>query len=189
MKKGKETNTLGIDLKVWKMQGIEFKQQNITFEYRLRIKAKKLWSVWNIFYRSYCEEVLKEILKDDFVRALKVVSLDDLVILMSKDGDPSYDIGKSNQITGRLNKMVEDDPLAFEALDKGIAYLIKDAENAMDLFVAERDNLKNLFAVMLSGSFEKIEFESNDPKWNDELDKVGVEVLRDFFTLKSKRLF
>lgn len=182
-----KVNTLGIELKKFDIQGKRYTQQNVNFEYRLRVIAKDLWGRWSRYYRTRVEKTIREMLRvADFKTAMNYVTFDDLNILAT-----SVDKAVMAKVQAKLAKLKREAPNAFEELTIVLSFLTTDMEEAQDLFIAEndRENLKALFEVMLKEDASAINYTVPDSAKQLELDRVGKEVLLTFFTWKNNQIF
>jgi|GEM_PF-6859729 len=151
-------------LKKYKIQGKVFTQRKPCFEYR-----KKAVEFLNR-YEKYLKEFTKDSVSDLQNKYSELIEFIKEIDISNAD----------NSNESILSKIKKDSNKSFQLISV-INNFQSDQKTALQLFLLDSNNLKELFSLWLD-DISDINFNPEGDKAIDELEKVSDAIIQDFFT-------
>lgn len=172
-----------IELKTLTIQGKEYKQRKPSFDYRLRELKIRLGHKWNVHYRIFIKDTFGELMekRESLKKVARAFTPQEIESIFSFD-----ETGERKEFIEKLNKFGAENPDALKDFIETFNIVFADTLTAMELFLINPQNKKDLFSLTLDITDEqlkKINFEPETEEENNELDKAGIEILN-FFVQK-----
>jgi hypothetical protein len=167
-----------IELKEYEIQGFKFRQKKPCFDYRIRIDRKK----FNERYSNHQKNLLKDTLKEITVKTnelkevFKYIGKEEIEMLFSSDNEEARQ---------KLEILGTEKPEVYKEFMGLLSSVVRNVYSAMELFIMDRENLKDLFEIMLDGDISFINFNPGSEEEQAELDNAGITILNDFFLSKN----
>jgi hypothetical protein len=168
-----------LELKEYEIQGYKFKQRKPCFDYRIRIEKKKFIDRYN----NHQNRVLKDVIKyvsdkaNEIGEVFKYLSKDEIENLFSVDNKESMT---------KLENLHKDKPVLFAEFMGILTSTVTNICSAMETFVMDRENLGDLFEIMLEGDISAINLNPDSETDQKELDDMGLLILNDFFLSRKQ---
>ncbi len=167
------------ELREYQIQGKKFTQKKPCFDYRIRISKKLLNEKFDKIQRKILRGSMKEF-KEKSKNLAKIFN-----IFSSEEIESLFD--KNNPLAAvRLECLRKESPDTYYDFLEMLTSIAAEVYSAMELFVMDRGNLKDLIETMLEGDLSDINLNPENEFEQKELDTVGLVLLNDFFLSKSQ---
>ncbi len=157
---------------------INFYSAKPCFDYRIRIEKKKFKERYNKHQSEILHDSLKNI--SDKIKNMggvfETLTVDDITALFDKDNSDSIK---------KLDELKNQHPEQYFEFMGILTKIISKVYSAMELFVMDRENLKDLFEIMLEGNISVIKLNPDSEEKQKELDETGILMLNDFFLSRN----
>jgi isopropylmalate/homocitrate/citramalate synthase len=166
------------ELKEYEIQGKKFAQRKPCFDYRIRISKKQLNERFDKIQRKILRGSMKEF-KEKSKNLAKIFNT-----FSSEEIESLFD--KNNPLAAvKLECLRKESPDTYYDFLEMLTSISAEVYSAMELFVMDRENLKDLIETMLEGDVSAINLNPEDEVEQKELDTVGLILLNDFFLSKN----
>ena len=197
-----------IPLKEYEIQGKVYKQRKPCIDQELRIEKKEFQRRLERHQEKYRSKLTNEYSSDSELRKIyKYVSAKDIETYLTtfekitelelklaevKESKDDYEIEKlgkeidvlrKSQI--KMEKFRYKYPGLHTKLMSHLGNLYADNYSLLEQFVMDRNNLRILFDIMLEGK-DEINYKPDSEAENEKLDKIGLQILNDFFLSHGK---
>jgi hypothetical protein len=167
-----------IELKEYEIQGFKFRQKKPCFDYRIRIERKKFNDRYNRHQNNLLKDTINEI-------TCKTEQLKEVFNYIGKDEIEKLFSANNTETGKKLEKLSSEKPELYFEFMKLLSSVTENVYSAMQLFVMDRENLKDLFEIMLDGDISVLNFNPESEEEQAELDNAGITILNDFFLSKN----
>jgi hypothetical protein len=168
-----------LELKEYEIQGHKFKQRKPCFDYRIRIEKKKFIDRYN----SHQKNVLKDTVKYVIERAKENGEL--FSYLSKEEIEGLFSTDDKNSMA-KLENLYEEKPELYIEFMEILTSTVASIYSAMESFVMDRENLADLFGIMLEGDISAIVLDPDSEAEQAELDNTGLLILNDFFLSRNQ---
>ncbi len=166
------------ELREYEIQGKKFTQKKPCFDYRIRISKKQLNERFDKIQRKILCGSMKEF-KEKSKYLAKIFNT-----FTTEEIESLFD--KNNPLAAvKLECLRKESPDTYYDFLEMLTSIAAEVYSAMELFVMDRDNLKDLIETMLEGDVSVINLNPESEADQKELDTVGLVLLNDFFLSKS----
>lgn len=179
LNKEKQTAPLrDIELKEYEIQGKKFTQKKPCFDYRIRISKKQINERFDKIQRKILRGSMKEF-KEKSKNLAKIFNT-----FTNEEIESLFD--KNNPLAAvKLENLRKESPDTYYDFLEMLTSIAAEVYSAMELFVMDRENLKDLLETMLEGDVPAINLNPESEFEQKELDTVGLVLLNDFFLSKN----
>jgi hypothetical protein len=170
-----------VQLREYEIQGHKFKQRKPSFDYRIRIEKKKFMDRYNSHQNNVLKETIKNVTGNvkEIGEVFTYLSKDEIENLFSMDNKKSL---------AKLENLYEDKPESFAEFMEVLTSTVSNIYSAMEMFVMDRENLCDLFEIMLDGDISLINLNPDSEAEQAELDNTGLLILNDFFLSRNRHM-
>jgi len=168
-----------LELREYEIQGYKFKQRKPCFDYRIRIEKKKFLDRYN----SHQNSILKDTIKNITTKSKKI---GEVFEYLSKDEIEDLFCTDNKKSMAKLDNLYKDKPELFAEFMEILTSAVSNIYSAMEMFVMNRENLADLFEIMLEGDISVINLNPDTESEQAELDNTGLLILNDFFLSKNQ---